>query len=60
MLNFAINRDESKKFVRFYKEKDDSLIVYYGNFSSDEIKNTLSNQEALNSVMEEQVLNGDK
>jgi len=60
MLNFAINRDESKKFVRFYKEKEDSLIVYYGNFSRDEIKNTSSNKEALNSVMEEQILNGDK
>lgn len=60
MLNFAINREESKNFIRFYKEKEDSLIVYYGNFSRDEIKNTSSNKEALNSIMEEQVLNGDK
>lgn len=60
MLNFAINYEESKKFVKFYKEKDDSLIVYYGNLSREEIRNTSSNKDALNAVMEEQILSGDK
>ena len=33
MLNLAINRKESKHFIRYYKEKDDAIVVKYGNNS---------------------------
>lgn len=59
MLNFAINRKESKNFVCYYKETEDGIVVKYGDRANVVYKNTPSNKTILNEIMEEQVLNGE-
>lgn len=58
MLNFAVNRKKSKEFIRFYKENEDKITVYYGNWEKDEFENTKNIKQRLNEIEEEQVRNG--
>ena len=60
MLNFAINRKESKRFIRYYKENEGLIIVKYGNHFSDTLKSSDETKRILDEIMEEQVRNGDK
>lgn len=59
MLNLAINRKESKHFVCYYKEKEDAIVVKYGNNARVSYRNSSNNMDILNEIMEEQVKNGD-
>ena len=59
MLNLAINRKESKHFICYYKEKEDAIVVKYGNNARVSYRNSSSNMNVFNQIMEEQVKNGD-
>lgn len=54
MLNYALNEEKSKTFVKYYKENDDKIIVHYskGNIVID---NNDRNKNILNTTMENQI-----
>ena len=39
MLNYALNINDSKRFVKYYQEEKDKLIIHYGDNSTMMVEN---------------------
>ena len=55
MLDYSLNRDERHRFILFYEELDDRLIVHYADNSTLAVENTDFVRENLNLIQEKQV-----
>ena len=55
MLNYTINKEDSKTFIRYYKEKDDSIVVHYADKTKLFVENTEEMKKKLNRIEEEQI-----
>ena len=55
MLDYSLNKDERHRFILFYEEVDDRLIVHYADNSTLTVENTDSVKENLNLIQEKQV-----
>lgn len=55
MLNYALNDEKSKTFVRFYKEKNDSIVIHYADKSKMVVENTDAMKAKLNRIEEKQI-----
>ena len=55
MLNYSLNKEDSKTFIKYYKEKDDSIIVHYADKTKLVVENTEEMKNKLNRIEEEQI-----
>jgi len=55
MLNYALNEEKSKTFIRYYKEKDDFVVIHYADRSKMVVENTEAMKDKLNRIEEEQI-----
>lgn len=57
MLNYSLDKEGSKTFIKYYKEKDDSIIVHYADKSKIVVDNTDEMKDKLNRIEEKQIEN---
>lgn len=59
MKNYTLNREDSKKFIRYYTEYYSTLKIYYGSGKSYPIPHTEENEKKVLEQMRQQVLQSD-
>ena len=57
MLNYTLNKEEAKSFVRYYKEDGDMINVYYQDNTTISVENNDDVKRCLNKIMRKQVVN---
>ena len=55
MLNYRLNKEQSKTFVKFYEKDGDTLRIHYGNNTTHIVPDTEDTRKKLNTIMEGQV-----
>lgn len=55
MLNYTLDKEKSKTFVRFYEKKENDLIIHYGNKTTHIVPNNEETKTRLNGIMEDQL-----
>ena len=57
MLNYSLDKEISKTFIKYYKEKDDSIIIRYADKTKLVVDNTEEIKNKLNRIEEKQIEN---
>ena len=57
MISYKLNRNGNKKFISYYTEEDDSIIIHYADGDSLVVDNNKSNRYRLNALETDQVYN---
>ena len=52
MYSYHLNKKKSQTFVKYYKEENDKINIYYGDGSILETDNTHQTKRNLNSIQE--------
>lgn len=60
MLNYALNINDSKRFVKYYQEEKDKLIIHYGDNSTMMVENNETIKDNLEEVQRQQILKYNK
>lgn len=60
MLNYALNINDSKRFVKYYQEEKDKLIIHYGDNSTMMVENNETIKDNLEEVQRQQILRYNK
>lgn len=55
MLNYRLDKEQSKTFVKFYEKDGDTLRIHYGNKTTHIAPDTKETRDKLNKLMESQV-----
>ena len=55
MLNYRLNKEQSKTFVKFYEKDGDTLRIHYGNNTTHIVPDTEDTRKKINTIMEGQV-----
>ena len=55
MLNYRLDYEQSKTFVKFYEKDGDTLRIHYGNNTTHIVPDTEDTRKKLNTIMESQV-----
>ena len=55
MLNYRLNKEQSKTFVKFYEKDGDTLRIHYGNNTTHIVPDTEDTRKKLNTIMESQI-----
>jgi len=55
MINFALNKEKSKTFVKFYEKQENNLRIHYGNNTTHIVPNSEETKTKLNQIMENQL-----
>ena len=55
MLNYCLDRNKSKTFVKFYEKDGDTLRIHYGNKTTHIVPDTKETRDKLNKLMESQI-----
>lgn len=59
MLNYRLDKEKSKTFVKFYEKDGDTLRIHYGNNTTHIVQDTSDTRKKLNDIMETQVSDED-
>lgn len=55
MLNYTLNKEKSKTFVKFYEKQGNELRIHYGNKTTHIVPNNEETKTRLNRIMEDQL-----
>lgn len=55
MLNYTLDKEKSKTFVKFYEKQGNDLRIHYGNKTTHIVPNTEETKKRLNQIMEGQL-----
>lgn len=55
MLNYTLDKEKSKTFVKFYEKQGNDLRIHYGNKTTHIVPNTEETKSRLNRIMEDQL-----
>lgn len=57
MLNYTLNKEKAKTFVKYYKENDDKIEIHYADNSTLEVDNNYRVKAQLDRIQEQQLEN---